>query len=117
MAWQTDGDMAASDKQLVAIADKAILDFKGDTRRLSNAIGYLFIGRQFGWRAMYVMHDRRSIRDYEKILGIDSKDPNIFPDDGPLAHKSVAHEALKKVTNFWKAVRGEVPGIRSTAIK
>lgn len=104
-----------SDTQLVAITERAIKAFKGDTRRLSNAIGYLFMGRKFGWRVMLLMHDRKSIKDYEKILGIDSKE--IFPELGPLAEKSMAYRAVQRVTNFWKAVRGETPGVRSTELK
>jgi hypothetical protein len=64
---------------------------------------------------MLLMHDRKSIKDYEKILQIDSK--QLFPEVGPLAEKSVAYWALRKVTNFWKAVKGEIPGVRSTELR
>ncbi len=101
-----------SDKQLVAIIDKAIIGFRGNAERLSNAIGYLMIGRQVGWRVLLLMHDRRSIKDYEQILGIDSRE--VFPEMGPHAEKCLAYRALKKVSNFWKAVKGEIPGVRST---
>ncbi|MBE0624775.1 MAG: hypothetical protein IH606_08190 [Burkholderiales bacterium] len=104
-----------SEKQLVEIVDAAIKRFRGNSARLSNAIGYLFIGRRFGWRVALLMHDRKSVKDYEQILGIDSRE--IFPEIGQLAEKSVAYWALKKVTNFWKAVRGEIPGVRSTEIR
>ena len=104
-----------SDKELVEIVDQAMKKFKGNMTRFSNAVGYLFIARKFGWRVALLMHDRKSVKDYEKILGIDSR--QIFPEIGPLAEKSVAYWALKKVTNFWKAVRGEIPGVRSTEIR
>ena len=100
-----------SDRELVDLIDKAITGFRGNTERLSNAIGFLMIGRKLGWRVMYLMHDRKSIRNYEKILGIDSR--TIFLEYGPLANKSIAYIALQKVTNFWKAVKGEIPGVRS----
>jgi hypothetical protein len=106
--------MSAADKRTVEIIDKAISNFRGDTKTLSNAIGYLMIGRKFGWRAMYLIHDRRSIKSYEMILGIESRE--FLPEVGPLAHKSVAYRAVQKVTNFWKAVKGEIAGIRSTEI-
>jgi hypothetical protein len=105
--------MVISDKRALEIIDEAIKKFRGNSRKLSNAIGYLMIGRKFGWKIMYLMYDRAAIRDYEKILGISSKE---FPDEGPLAHKSIAWSGLKKVVNFWKAVRGEEPGHRSTQI-
>lgn len=105
-----------SDKQLVEIIDKAIKDFHGNAERLSNAIGYLMIGRQVGWRVLYLMHDRKTIKEYEKILGIeDSK--TFFPETGPLAKKSMAYRALQGVTNFWKAVKGEISGVRSSVFK
>lgn len=104
-----------TEKQLVEIIDKAIKNFHGNTQRLSNAIGYLMLGRKFGWRVMLLMHDRKSIKDYEKILGIDSR--IIFPEYGPLKNKSMAYRALQKVTNFWKAVKGEIAGVRSTEIR
>jgi hypothetical protein len=59
------------------------------------------------------MYDRAAIRTYEKILGVSSRE---FPEEGPLAHKSLAWSGLKKIANFWKAVRGEEPGHRSTQI-
>ena len=103
-----------SEKQLVAVIDAAIQRFKGDSRRLSNAIGYLMMGRVMGWKVMLLMHDRKSVKDYEEILKIDSKE--IFPEFGRMANKSMAYRALQKVTNFWKAVRGETPGVRSTEL-
>ena len=107
--------MTISDKKLVEKVDKAIAAFRGDSRRLSNAIGYLMLGRQFGWRAMFVMYDKKSIKDYEKLLDFDSRE--FFPEVGPRADKSLAYSALQNVTNFWKAVKGEIPGVRSTEIQ
>jgi hypothetical protein len=104
-----------TEKQLVETIDKAIKNFHGNSQRLSNAIGYMMLARQFGWRVMLLMHDRKSIKDYEQILGIDSRE--IFPEYGSLKGKSVAYQALQKVTNFWKAVKGEIAGVRSTEIR
>lgn len=105
-----------TDKQLVELVDNAIKGFRGNAERLSNAIGYLMIGRKVGWRVLYLMHTRKSIKDYEKILGIeDSRD--FFLEIGPLAEKSLAYRALLKVTNFWKAVKGEIAGVRSNELR
>jgi len=104
-----------SEKDLLAAIDRSIQSFKGDTRKLSNAIGYVMIGRRLGWKVMLLMHDRKSIKLYEQILGIDSRQE--FPEYGPLAEKSVAYRALKKVSNFWKAVKGEIPNVRSTEMR
>jgi hypothetical protein len=103
-----------NEKQLVEIIDKATKNFSGQLDTLESAIGYLMIGRKFGWRVMYLIHNRSTIRNYEKILGFDSK--KVMPEEGPCAEKSVAYKAVKRVSNYWKAVKGEIPGIRSSKI-
>lgn len=105
-----------SEKHIVGLVDKAIKQYHGDARKLSNAIGYLMIGRKIGWRPSLLMYDRKSIREYERILGgMDSKD--YMPEVGPLADKSLGWRLVQKVTNFWKAVKGETPGYRSTQLE
>lgn len=103
-----------SDEQLVELINKAIKGFVGNTDALASAIGYLMIGRKFGWRVMYFMHSQSTVRKYEKILGIRSED--YMPEEGPLARKAAAYQALKSVTNFWKAVKGEIAGVKSKEI-
>lgn len=98
-------------KDIVPHIDKVTQDFKGQINELEQAIGMWLVGRQFGWKVMYLVHDRKTIAKYEKILGIEFR--NEVPDVGRFAHKSVAWVAAKKVSNFWKAVKGEIPGIRS----
>ena len=94
--------------------DQAIKDFQGNTDALAGAIGYLMIGRKFGWRVMLFMHSPSTVRKYEKILGISSRE--VMPEIGPLAKKAVAWHALRKVSNFWKAVKGEVAGVKSKEV-
>ena len=106
--------MSLSNKELVELIDSSIQEFQGDTRTLSNAIGYLMIGRQFGWKPLLLMYDRKSVKKYEEILGFDSK--VVMPEIGKFANKSVAWKAVQRVSNFWKAVKGEIQGIRSTEI-
>ena len=103
-----------TDKQLVELIDKAIKGFKGNSETLGAAIGYLMLGRKFGWRVMYFMHSQGTVRKYEKILSIRSED--VMPEEGSLARKALAFEAMKKVSNFWKAVKGEIAGIKSKEI-
>ncbi len=103
-----------SEKQLIEIIDKAIKDFSGNSDSLSGAIGYLMIGRKFGWRVMFFMHSQSTVRKYENILGVSSRD--VMPETGPMAKKAFAWQALQKVTNYWKAVKGEIAGIKSKEI-
>ena len=45
------------------------------------------------------------------MLGVDVRE--ILPEVGALAHKSLVWVAAQKVGNFWKAVKGEIAGIRT----
>lgn len=103
-----------TEKQLVEIVDKAIKRFSGNTDSLLSAIGYLFVGRKFGWRVMYFMHSQGTVRKYEKILDIKSED--VMPELGPLAKKAVVWDAVQKVSNYWKAVKGEIAGVKSKEV-
>lgn len=89
------------------IIDKAIKDFKGDIPVLESAIGALHVGRKFGWKVLYIIHDMRTIKKYEDILKINFK--GSFEEAGPLAHKSRGYQMVSKLSNFWKAVKGETP--------
>ena len=103
-----------SNKKLVEIIDTSIENFRGDGTELAKAIGMLAIGRKFGWKVIYLIHTKKTIKKYEKILNIDLRE--VLPDVGPNAHKSLAWTAVQKVGNFWKAVKGEIPGIRSNQL-
>jgi hypothetical protein len=97
--------------ELVKIADLAIKEFEGSFDELEKAIGMLFCGRKVGWKVLLLIHDKKTIRKYEEILGINVRES--FPEVGPWAHKSIAWQLVQKVTNFWKAVSGDIPGIRT----
>ena len=101
-----------SEKQLVDIVDKAIKNFgPGTAESLSGAIGYLMIGRKLGWRVMFFMHSQGTVRKYEKILDVKTQD--VMPEVGTLARKALAYQAVQRASNFWKAVKGEVAGVKS----
>lgn len=98
-------------RDLIPAIDNAVKTFRGNVSTLEAAIGALFVGRQVGWKVLVLVHDKKTIRRYEKILGLDFRE--IMPEVGPLADKSLAWSAVQKVSNFWKAVSGEIPGIRT----
>lgn len=93
--------------ELVHIAQVASHKFSGPIDELQKAIGMLMTGDLFGWRVLILVHNKRTIRKYEDILGISVKD--FFPEEGPYAHRSVGYSIATKVGNFWKAVSGDVP--------
>lgn len=92
--------------QYVAIIDKAAENFRGQADELENAIGMMMIGRLFGWKVLVIVHNKRTIRKYEEILGIKVRE--IFPEEGPLAYKSLGYKIARTVSNFWKAVSGDI---------
>ncbi len=101
-------------KEYIQVIDKAFKDFSGDMSQLETAIGVLMIGRHLGWKPLLLIHDKKTLRRYEKILGVSFRE--IFPEVGPFAHKSIAWRLSQKVSNFWKAVSGDIPGIRNSTL-
>ena len=91
---------------LMRQADGAAQAFEGQFDELESALGMLLLGRLYGWKVLALIHNKRTIKKYEQILGIDFR--KAFPEVGPLAQKSVAFVAVEKLGTFWKAVSGEV---------
>jgi len=94
--------------------DAAIETYTGDVMLLESAVGTLLVGRHLGWKPLVLMHDKKTLRKYEKILGISFREA--LDAVGPKAHKSAAWNLSQKISNFWKAVSGEIPGIRNPKI-
>lgn len=105
-----------SETELVKMIDERVRQFKGDIPELERAIGALFVGRQFGWKVLLLIHDRKTIKRYEATLDLEFKAPNM-PEVGAYAHKSVAWLAVQKVASFWKAVKGEYAGVKSVVAR
>lgn len=93
-------------EQIQSITEDAIANYKGDLLQLESAIGMLHIGLHFGWKVLYIIHSKRTIRIYEEILGIKIRD--ILPEVGPSSYRSNAFRAAQKLSNFWKIVSGEI---------
>ena len=104
-----------NEREAIEIIDKATSEYKGNIDVLASAIGVLMVGRHFGWRPVFIMYGRKTIRKYEEILGIEFQ--KVLPDVGTLAHKSIAWNVAKKLSSFWKAVKGEIPGVKSLELE
>lgn len=100
-----------SDAELVELIDKAVMAYNGNIKELKGAIGTLMIARKLGWKPLLLMQDKRSVAKYERILGVSFRE--LVPEVGPKARKSIAWVSAEKISNFWKAVKGETPGVRS----
>lgn len=83
----------------------AIQRFNGSADELESALGMYVLGHYLGWRVLVLVHSKKTIRKYEDILDIKVREE--FPEEGSQAHRSVAYEIARKVSNFWKLVSGE----------
>ena len=97
--------------ELFSQFDKKLESISGDSGLFERAVGTYFVGRRVGWKILYIWHDRKTLKKYEEILGISFRDE--FEEFGDLAKKTAAYKGLKLVTNFWKAIKGEIPFERS----
>lgn len=89
-----------------AFLDKVIRERRNfQLDELESALGMYMIGFHFGWKVLYVIHSKRTIRKYEEILGISIRD--IFDEFGPDADRTNAFKLIQGVSNFWKLVSGE----------
>jgi hypothetical protein len=93
-------------QSLVKKVEEVSTNYKGLFDELENAIGMLMIGRLVGWKVLVLIHNKRTIKKYEEILGINIRE--YFPAEGPLIGKSVGYEIVQKIGNFWKAVSGDL---------
>lgn len=92
--------------RLARIANTAATRFKGQFDELESAMGMLFLGPLVGWRVLVLIHNKRTIKKYEEILGISIREE--FPPEGELTDKSLGYAMAQKLNAFWKAVAGEI---------
>lgn len=93
-------------KELQEIEDNAIINFKGMLDELESALGMLRIGHHVGWKVLYLIHSKKTIRKYEEILNIKIRD--VFKETGPSSPRSIGLALADKFSNFWKVVSGEI---------
>ncbi len=86
------------------LMDRAIRQTGLTIDEVESAIGMYMVGFHFGWKVLYVVHSKRTIRKYEDILGIKVRE--IFPEYGPDADRTNAFKIMKAVSSFWKLVSG-----------
>jgi hypothetical protein len=90
--------------QLYEIERKAFARFTGPFDELEAAIGMLHLGFHIGWRPLVLIHDKKTIKKYEQILGIEIRE--YFPPEGPSSCRSLGYTIAKKFSKFWKVVSG-----------
>jgi hypothetical protein len=91
--------------ELTRIEREAFANFRGQFDDFELAIGILRTGDYLGWRPLVLIHNKRTIRRVEEILGINIRE--FFPPEGESAERSLGYKVAKTLTNFWKAVSGD----------
>ena len=107
--------MPLSDEELLRLVDRVVDQYDGNLDEIESAVGMLMLGRYYGWRVLLLAHSPNTIRKYQKILGIKSL-KDVLPEVGMLAHRSDAWRLVEVTQNFWKVVRGQIGGVRSTRV-
>lgn len=92
--------------ELIRIEREAVANFHGQLDDLLAALGMLRLGDYMGWRVLVLIHNKRTIRKYEDILGLKVRE--FFPPEGSQSHRSKGYKFAKAFGNFWKAVSGEI---------
>lgn len=94
------------EEQLSKIESDAIADFQGDLCQLEAALGMLRMGHHYGWKVLYIIHSKKTIRTYEDILKIRIRD--IFEETGPSSYRSIGFHIAQMYSNFWKVAGGDI---------
>jgi hypothetical protein len=92
--------------RLADIEAGAIARFTGDLTQLEAALGMLRMGHYFGWKVLYILHSKKTVRTYEEILDIRIRDE--FEPTGPSSYRSLGLAIAEKYTNFWKVAGGDI---------
>jgi len=85
--------------------DEVIRNFRGGLDELESALGMYMIGRHFGWKVLYLIHTKKTVAKYEKILGIVAREE--FESETVDSHRSLGFQAASALSNFWKVVSGD----------
>lgn len=91
--------------ELNRIEREAFANFIGQFDDLEIALGVLRTGDYLGWRPLVLIHNKRTIRKIEDILGINIRE--FFPPEGVCSDRSIGYKLAKQLSNFWKAVSGD----------
>lgn len=108
-------DRRLSDEELVAAIEAGIKGFGGYVPTLESAIGALFVGKVIGWKVLRLVHNDKTIRRYEKILGVRFEVQ--MEQETNLSKKSYGWLLAKKLDAFSKLIRGEMSYAKRSYLK
>lgn len=86
--------------------------YVGDITVLEQAIGAVFVGKLYGWRVIRLVHNAKTLKKFERILGVNLK--TLCKDETPISTRSRAFDYAQKIGRFWDVVNSKVkvPGDR-----
>lgn len=93
-------------EELIRVIHDAVNRFSGNSDELEKAIGMLMLGDYFGWKVLVLIHNKRTVRKYEEILGINVRE--FFAEEGPVAGRSIGYSLALTIGSFWKVVSGDI---------
>jgi hypothetical protein len=82
-----------------ALLDRVIRQPTENIGEMEKALGMYLVGFHFGWKVLYALHSKSTIRKYEAILGISVRDT--FDEFGPDADRTNAFQLIQSVSSFW----------------
>lgn len=89
-----------------ATVDEAVKNYSGMSDQLAAALGALALGEYLGWRGLLFVHDRRTLKRYEEILGLEFKE--VLPEKTDYTERLLGYRIADKIGKFWAVVKGEV---------
>lgn len=107
-AWVTPLATPAQAQERYAFIDnvvRALPPGRYGIDEVESALGMYLLAHHLGWKVLYLVHSKKTIRKYEEILGI--KLSEVFDEFGPDAERTNAYKIIKAVSNFWKLVSGD----------
>lgn len=107
-AWRTPLATQEQAQERYAFIDRVMRSLpsgKFGIDEVESALGMYLVAHHVGWKVLYLVHSKKTIRKYEEILGI--KLSEVFPEFGPDADRTNAYKIIQAVSNFWKLVSGD----------
>lgn len=80
-------------------------EYHGQLDDLYQAIGVVVAGQLFGWRVMRLVSTRSNWKVATELFG-DLKDPDVMPEYGIHAERSIGLQLTRELGDYWKVVRG-----------
>jgi len=99
-------DKRLSDEELIVAIEQALKDYRGYLPTIESAIGALFAGKAMGWKVLRIVHNEKTILNYQKLLGVNFRAQ--MEETTPLSRKSLGFLFAEKIDGFAKLLRGEV---------